>query len=152
MLDLPHAAKAAAIALKAAKLAKGSMTWDEVEKTILGALLRQQEASSETPVTLGKATALTVYSLYPRKVGRDAAIKAIERAAARLKTEPDPMAYLMERTKLYSTAVSMWPQPDKQYVPHAATWYNQGRYADDSKEWQRSQPTPTTQRDYTKLS
>lgn len=132
-MDLPHAAKAAAIALKEAKLAKGTMTWDEVEKTILGALLRQTEASSEIPVG-NKATPEAIYALYPRKVGRDAAIKAIAKAAVRLK-EPDPLAYLLERTKLYSTAVAMWPADRRQFIPHAATWYNQGRYADDSKEW-----------------
>lgn len=79
MIDLPHAAKAAAIALKEAKLAKGTMTWEEVEKTILGALLRQTEVSApitgtesadfgdrkKIPPTPEQVTAYSIFIGYP---------------------------------------------------------------------------------------
>ncbi len=33
--------------------------------------------------------------------------------------------------------VSRWPAEDRKFVPHPATWFNQERYLDDPKEWQR---------------
>ncbi len=76
-----------------------------------------------------------IYAAYPRKVGRQAALKAI-RAAARVKT---PTA-LLEAVKAYAEAVATWPIGDRaRYVPHPATWFNRGSYDDDRTTWNRQE-------------
>jgi hypothetical protein len=77
-------------------------------------------------------TAEDIYDAFPRKVGKQAAIKAIEKALKLLKPK-----WLLERTKAYAAAVAKWPAGDRQYVPHCSTWMNRGSYDDDPKEWQR---------------
>ena len=87
-----------------------------------------------------------IYAAYPRKVGKLAAIKAIQKAikAIGLDSSDGGMTgaeILLDRTQSYAAAVKQWPASDKQYVPHTATWFNQGRYEDDPKEWQRGTAT-----------
>ena len=88
-----------------------------------------------------------LYELYPRHVGRRAALKAFEAALKRLKTtersqiHPDfwkcadnltEEDYLLERVKLFA-----WSPAGKkgQMTPHPSTWANQSRYLDDIPEW-----------------
>ena len=78
-----------------------------------------------------------IYALYPRKEGRAAALKAIEKA---IKT--DGYAVVMEATEAYAKAVSMWPDGDRRFIPHPATWFNQQRYLDDRTAWVRKAPAP----------
>jgi hypothetical protein len=83
---------------------------------------------------------LSVYSLYPRKVGKRAALSAIEKAARRAVDAGDAppdgvIAYLAEATEAYARAVQAWPAGDRDYVPHPATWFNQERYDDDRSAW-----------------
>jgi hypothetical protein len=70
-----------------------------------------------------------IYDAYPRHTAKEAALKAIERA---LKKKP----YL----ELFSLVQAYKSQTDKEissgrlekkYIPHPATWFNQGRYEDD---------------------
>lgn len=68
-----------------------------------------------------------VYTLYPRKVGKPSAIKAIIRASK----ETD-FPVLCEKTEAYSKACI---GKDPQYIPHPATWFNQQRYNDDPATW-----------------
>ncbi len=82
------------------------------------------------------AAAVEIYGFYPRKVGRDAALRAIQK---RLDEGLDPLT-LMTVTRLYAEAVAKWPAEDRQFVPHAATWFNQARYDDDHSEWARGLP------------
>jgi len=59
-----------------------------------------------------------IYKAYPRHVGRGPALKAIRKAVERLEagtTEPERAEFL----------------------PHPSTWFNQERYFDDTKEWNR---------------
>jgi hypothetical protein len=86
--------------------------------------------------TDGQITADEIYAAYPRKVGRAAAIKAIERAMK--KVAP---AILLQAVKDYAAAVKTWP-PTARFtvvgtdtVPHTATWMNQERWTDDRSEW-----------------
>jgi hypothetical protein len=88
-----------------------------------------------------------LYSLYPRKVGKANAIKAIVKAIARLYSSEKPtaerwidfgrcgpVAWLRERIRLFASS------PKGQagdYTPHPATWFNQSRYLDDDREWFR---------------
>jgi hypothetical protein len=81
-------------------------------------------------------TVTQIYAAYPRKVGRDAALKSIASALAKIAREPDPppdvARWLLERTELFA-------QSEKgragEYTPYPATWFNQGRYADDETNW-----------------
>jgi len=66
-------------------------------------------------------------------VGKQAAIKAIQKAAKSV-----GMDRLLQVTTLYAVATARWPQEDKQYIPHPATWFNRGSYEDDPKEWDRN--------------
>lgn len=68
-----------------------------------------------------------IYAEYPRKVGRTAAIKSIIKAMK----EVDPER-LLNKVKMYADCKN---GSNKQYIPHPATWFNQGRYDDDPSEW-----------------
>lgn len=65
------------------------------------------------------------WSAYPRKVGKDAAAKSYARALTQVSHE----------TILTGLANSLqvWQaeKREPQYLPHAATWLNQGRWADE---------------------
>lgn len=76
-----------------------------------------------------------LYGVYPKHVGKPKALQAIEKALA-LK----PYDALLEATKAFAAAVSRWSPADQQYVPHPATWFNQGRYDDDRATWVRFTP------------
>jgi hypothetical protein len=68
-----------------------------------------------------------VYAEYPRRVGKDAAIKKIISAIKDVGFQK-----LLVRTKQYA---EMTEFKDKQFIPHPSTWFNQGRYKDDPDEW-----------------
>lgn len=74
-----------------------------------------------------------VYECYPRKVGKQAAIREIERAFK--KVSPDA---LISAVKEYAIAVEKWPDSDRGFIPHPATWFHQGRWDDDRVNWRRS--------------
>lgn len=78
-------------------------------------------------------TAEDIYAAYPRKVGKQAAVKAINKAAKRVGS----LSELLFCTKAYAAATATWPAADKQFIPHPATWFNRGSYDDDPKEWVR---------------
>jgi hypothetical protein len=63
------------------------------------------------------------WEVYPRKIGKAAALKAFEKAAK--KTDP---AHIVE-------CVNRWVQvtnlPEMQFIPHPTTWLNQERWQDD---------------------
>lgn len=77
-----------------------------------------------------------LYQAYPRHEARLAAIPAIKRA---LKVKPYDQ--LMAATTAYAQAVSRWPAGNESFVCLPATWFNQGRYDDDPKGWERIAPT-----------
>jgi hypothetical protein len=87
-------------------------------------------------------TAEEIYAAYPRKVGRAAAIKAINKVPSKWRDGGFAMRkFLLERTQSYAAAVAKWPAADKQFIPHPATWFNRGSYDDDPKEWSRGAAT-----------
>lgn len=69
----------------------------------------------------------TLYSLYPRKEGRLAALKAIEKALKTVDYE-----VLLEAVTAYAAARE---GQDRKFTPHPATWFNQGRWEDDRANW-----------------
>ena len=89
---------------------------------------------------LQKTSILTtkIYDAYPRKVGKAAALKAIEKAlqviAAR--GEADPVAWLLARVEAFARSPA---GQQGTYTPYPASWFNQGRYDDADAEWNRKE-------------
>jgi uncharacterized protein YdaU (DUF1376 family) len=87
--------------------------------------------TSPSPLPINKKTihqndVLKIYEAYPRKVGKDAALKAISNALRKIDKEPE---WLLQRTIAYA---STRRNEDPQFTPHPATWFNQGRYNDEA--------------------
>jgi hypothetical protein len=70
-----------------------------------------------------------IYSVYPKKVGKPVALRAIRRALAK-----QPFSYLLERTKLYAQTCTS----PAEFIPHPSTWFNQERFNDDPTTWRRT--------------
>lgn len=78
--------------------------------------------------TNGEITAEQIYDLYPRKVMRGAALRAIRAAMKRASPK-----LLLEMTRRFGEA---WRgEKDLQYCPHGSTWFNGEGYNDDPSEW-----------------
>ena len=86
-------------------------------------------------------TAADIYAAYPRKVGKQSALKAITKAAKL----GGGMSFLLDKTNHYALAVKSWPAADKKFIPHPATWFNRGSYDDDQTEWKRGASAVTSQ-------
>jgi hypothetical protein len=91
------------------------------------------EAEADTDTTIAREkTARSArdgfdefWQRYPRKVARQAALKAWSRISASVPTA-DIMAGLDRATRS-----EQWTKDGGQFVPHAATWLNGGRWTDD---------------------
>lgn len=82
---------------------------------------------------------LDIYNAYPRKVGRDDALRAIEKAVYRVATEQrvphdEAAAWLLGRVCSFARS-KVVRESERKYVPYPATWFNAGRYHDDDAEW-----------------
>lgn len=79
-----------------------------------------------------------IYREYPRKVGKQVALKAIKRAIQHVKarghTLREAEVWLFRRVQCYARSPA---GNDGEFTPHPATWFNQGRYDDADEEWQR---------------
>ena len=65
------------------------------------------------------------WPFYPRKAGKDAALKAMRRAAGKsAKLRDEILAGLYRQLPALQSR-------EPQYVPHAATWINQKRWTDE---------------------
>ncbi len=80
-----------------------------------------------------------IYNLFPKKVGRDGALAAISKAL-----QKNTVEYLLDRTSQFARCVADWPSSYRYFqdggdrCPHPATWFNDGRYADDVTTWKRA--------------
>lgn len=74
----------------------------------------------------------TIYQAYPRHQGKGAALPAILRAMDRV-----PFDQLLEAVQSFAAAVQGWPEQDRQFVPHPATWIRGERWNDDRATWRR---------------
>lgn len=79
------------------------------------------------------AIAVEIYEAYPRRQGKQDALKAI---AKTIKAGIDSK-HLLERTKAFATAAGKWNVEDRQFIPHPATWFNRGSFDDDPSTWVR---------------
>lgn len=80
----------------------------------------------------------SIYVHYPRKVGHKVAIEAIRKSVSEVAERQKVPAvvaaeWLAVRVQQYAVAVKGMTT---KYIPHPATWFNQGRYDDDSGEWE----------------
>lgn len=82
---------------------------------------------TKTLASVEPTEAERIYGVYPRKVGRPVALRAIARAIAKV-----GFAELLNRTAAFAAAVA---GKDPQFIPHPATWFNQERFADDPATW-----------------
>jgi hypothetical protein len=88
------------------------------------------------------------YSLYPRRLGKQAAARAFQRAMKRIAkelggTKQEAFDWLCERTSHYGRTPA---GAAGTFTPYPATWLNQGHYDDDPKEWERPRETSTNER------
>uniref|UniRef100_A0A6M3L0L2 Putative DNA replication initiation protein n=1 Tax=viral metagenome TaxID=1070528 RepID=A0A6M3L0L2_9ZZZZ len=76
---------------------------------------------------------LTYWAAYPKKIGKQAAIKAWVIAAKKGILPPiDQILKAIETQK----QDDQWCKDGGQYIPHPATWINQGRWDDQPIPWQ----------------
>jgi hypothetical protein len=68
-----------------------------------------------------------IYKLYPKKVAKDDAMKAISKALRKASKET-----LIEAVTAYAEARQ---GQDAKFTPHPASWFNQGRWEDDRSTW-----------------
>lgn len=88
---------------------------------------------SAPPPRDGDATPIeSIYDAYPRKQGKQDALKAIAKAV-----KIAGAVRLLERTQAYASATALWSDDDRQFIPHPATWFNRGSYDDDPATWER---------------
>lgn len=90
------------------------------------------------PISAGdQAKVERIYRHYPRKVGRAKGYQAIRNALDRLTAAGgcvDVVDFLEQRTITYARLTA---GADTQFIPHPATWYNDERYFDDERQWER---------------
>lgn len=82
---------------------------------------RESESESESNTRMSAFDAF--WKAYPKKVGKQAALKAFQRVKVPLET----LLTAIERQK----CGSQWSKDNGQYIPNPATWLNQGRWEDE---------------------
>jgi hypothetical protein len=85
-----------------------------------------------------------IYEAYPRKEGRSAAFKAIEKAILRYAKEKeldpiDAAEFIQSATEEYAKSPAGKVRDDGDFRPHPATWFNQDRFLDDRALWYREE-------------
>jgi hypothetical protein len=113
------------------------LPWETSTKELHEAFVAGQMAAAEAVCVKAEPgpSPEDIYKAYPRKVGKAAAIKAINKALRVSNRSSIGMLLVVQQ---YAKAVATWPENEKQFIPHPATWFNRGSYDDDVKEWQRS--------------
>lgn len=85
-----------------------------------------------------------IYESFPRKVGRLAALKSIEKAV-RYIVNHDCITPIEARRRLYKATKAFadspaGKNPNKSFIPHCSSWMNRGSFMDDQSEWQLGIP------------
>ncbi len=85
---------------------------------------------------LGSAAQIEeIYELYPRKIGRASALKAIKDAIKRMHERDknaDAVGFLLERTKLFAASAA---GNNGKWTPYPVNWFRDERYLDNEAEW-----------------
>lgn len=98
--------------------------------------------ASDSRLSTGKLAVLAaeVYAAYPKKVAKARALKAIQKAIGTIADRDfrgdakEAAEWLKSRVELYVQS-PQGRREDKTYIPHPATWFNDGRYDDDPCQW-----------------
>ena len=112
-------------------------------KPLQNAESENANANESVLVLKPKPDSEKIYRAYPRKIGKAAAIRAINSAFHRLIAgeSQEPMDGLAANEFLTRAVESFARSPagnSERFTPHPATWFNQSRYLDDPNEWHRS--------------
>lgn len=83
----------------------------------------KQTDSKHVANRVDKSRIENIYDLYPKKVGRGAALKSIEKALRKIASAELEVAVIK-----YAESVR---GKDKQFIPNPATWFNQERWMDE---------------------
>lgn len=89
-----------------------------------------------------------LYQAYPKHVGKPEAIKAIRTAVRELGSGkerpicsvPEALEFLLQKTTAFAASPA---GRSGKFTPHPATWFNQGRYHDDEREWHAADQGPS---------
>lgn len=79
----------------------------------------------------------TFWKAYPRKSGKDAAWKAWQKRRHEIPALPELAAILARQSHC-----EQWQRDGGQFIPHPATWLNQGRWQDEVEATQGWTPKP----------
>lgn len=120
-----------------ATLALGHKTRQEEDKKKTRQEGEQKITKADPPAVL-ETTAEDIYEAYPLKVGKPVALRAIQKAMAKLAPE-----LLLQKTKQFAAS----RKGDSSFVPHPATWFNQDRFNDDPATWVRCEVMATKKSD-----
>jgi uncharacterized protein YdaU (DUF1376 family) len=116
-----------------------------LEKTLPQTVFEGEPVHMESKTS--KPTEIQVerlFKLYPRRVAKIDAKKAIRKAIAVTmagdtdhpgKSLADAIDFLIERVTLYARSVQ---GSDPKFIPHPASWFNAGKFWDDAREWTRN--------------
>lgn len=105
-----------------------------LSKDIQSEQVQEKEKEKEKDRGSTRGSAEQIYALYPRKVARPDALRAIQKAMAAFGFE-----FLFERTQAYAAAVN---GKDPQFIPHPSTWFNQERFNDAPETWKQNGAKP----------
>ena len=83
----------------------------------------EKKTAETSPRTTVETSFDAFWQAYPKKVGKQAALKAFRRVKVPLET----LLTAIERQK----CGSQWSRDGGQYIPNPATWLNQGRWEDE---------------------
>lgn len=78
----------------------------------------------------------SIWDAYPKKVAKEAGLKAMRKVIAEGRITPEN---LLQKVRAYAEATKLWPDAKRQFIPHPATWFNDGRYEDDPAAWSAEQ-------------
>ncbi len=86
----------------------------------------QKQIQKQTHKQVESNISLEIYDAYPLKVGKPAALRAIEKAMAKIDPEK-----LLELTKAYAVVRGR----NAPFTPNPSTWFNQERFNDPPETW-----------------
>lgn len=87
---------------------------------------RERKIEERTKKEPAPSSLQEIYSVYPKKVGKPAALRAIQAAVKKHNA-----AMVLDKTKAFATR---WGSELK-YCPNPSTWFNEERFLDDPETW-----------------
>ncbi len=109
---------------------RNALEKSRVEKSNTTPIVPDGDVARVTSRSSKAKTVNAIYQEYPKKAGKGAALKSIEKALGKVDFD-----LLLSKTKEFAAAVGKWPVDRKSFIPNPATWYNQERWDDDPSTW-----------------